>query len=384
MAQRVKTDGLLFATVLGLTALGLLMLYSASSVVAYEKFGSSAHYLLRQSAWAAVGVMAMMWLKNRSYRELENSAVIFASISVVMAGLLAVLVFDQQAQRRLWIGSVSLQPSEFAKPVLVLFLAWLLTRRAAAINDRYTLMPAAALVGLLSGMVLIADLGTAVVLLTTAGVLFFVAGLEKRYFLLAAGIAFVFLLAATAAKPYRLVRIFGLVDPEFRILETPLVRTLDRGAKLKTWVQRSAASRDPDYHLRQSLIAVGSGGIWGAGLMEGRQKLFYLPEAHTDFVYAVLAEELGLAGSLLVLGAFVVILWRGGRLYWRAPDDFGRYLALGVTTVIVFQALIHISVVLGLTPTKGIPLPMISYGGSSLLSTLICLGVLQSVAERAP
>lgn len=384
MAQRVKTDWLLFGAVMGLTAIGLLMLYSASSVVAYQKFDSSAYYLLRQLAWAAVGVSAMMWLKNRPYRQLENSALIFTLISVVLAGLLAVLVFDEQAQRRLWIGSVSLQPSEFAKPVLVLFLAWLLTRRAAAINDRYTLMPAAALVGLLSGMVLIADLGTAVVLLATAGVVFFVAGLEKRYFLVAAGVACIFLLAAVAAKPYRMVRIFGLVDPEFRLLETRLVHILDPGARMKTWVRRSAASRDPDYHLKQSLIAVGSGGVLGAGLMQGRQKLFYLPEAHTDFVYAVVAEELGLWGSLLVLGAFVVILWRGGRLYWRAPDDFGRYVALGVTTVVVFQALINISVVLGLVPTKGIPLPMISYGGSSLLSTLICLGMLQSVAERAP
>lgn len=383
MAQRVKTDWLLFGTALGLTALGLLILYSASSVVAHQKFHSSFYYLFRQLAWAAVGVTAMMWLKNRPYGRLENAALIFTLVSVVLAALLAVLFVDEQAQRRLWIGSVSLQPSEFAKPVLVLFLAWLLTRRAAAINDRYTLMPAAALVGLLSGMVLIADLGTAVVLLATAGVLFFVAGLEKRYFLVAAGVALVFLFAAIAAKPYRIVRIFGLLDPEFRLLETRLVRILDSEARMKAWVQRSAASRDPDYHLKQSLIAVGSGGILGAGLMQSRQKLFYLPEAHTDFVYAILAEELGLWGSLLVLGAFLIILWRGGRLYWRAPDDFGRYVALGVTTLVVFQALINISVVLGLLPTKGIPLPMISYGGSSLLSTLICLGMLQSVAERA-
>jgi cell division protein FtsW len=383
MAQRIKTDWLLFGTVLSLTALGLLVLYSASSVVAHDKYGSSAYYLLRQVAWAAAGVTAMMWLKSRPYRSLDNPAVIFTLVSLVVAALLAVLIVDSASQRRLWIGSVSVQPSEFAKPVLVLFLAWLLSRRPALINDRYTLLPAAVLVGLLAGIVLIADLGTAVVLLAAAGVLFFVAGLERRYFLVAAGVASVFLIAATAAKPYRLVRIFGLLDPKFRILETRAVRAVDPEGRLKAWVQRSASSRDPDYHLKQSLIAVGSGGVLGVGLMQGRQKLFYLPEAHTDFIYAVVGEELGLWGSLAVLAGFVVILWRGGRLYWRAPDDFGRYLAVGVTTVVVFQALLNMSVVLGLLPTKGIPLPLISYGGSSLLSTLISLGILQSVAEQA-
>jgi cell division protein FtsW len=149
------------------------------------------------------------------------------------------------------------------------------------------------------------------------------------------------------------------------------------------YVQRSTAHRDPDYHLRQSLIAVGSGGPLGLGPSQGKQKLYYLPEAHTDFIYAVIGEELGLWGPMLVMLAFLVILWRGLRLYFLTPDDFGRYLALGITTVVVAQAFINMSVVLGMVPTKGIPLPMISYGGSSLLSTLASVGILQSIGDHS-
>jgi cell division protein FtsW len=158
---------------------------------------------------------------------------------------------------------------------------------------------------------------------------------------------------------------------------------IDPEGKFKQVLQRSTASRDPNYHVRQSLIAVGSGGPAGLGPMQGNQKLFYLPEAHTDFIYAVIGEELGILGCLFVVAGFVIILWRGFRLYLRAPDHFGRYLALGVTTMIVVQAFFNVSVVLGMVPPKGIPLPMISYGGSSLLSTLVSLGMLQSVSEHS-
>jgi cell division protein FtsW len=158
---------------------------------------------------------------------------------------------------------------------------------------------------------------------------------------------------------------------------------LDKSGKLKAYVQSSLATRDPGYQAKQSRIAVGSGGLMGVGLMEGKQKLLYLPEAHTDFIYAVVGEELGLWGAGGVLLGFFVLLWRGLRLFWLAPDDFGRYIALGVTVSVVVQALINMSVVLDIGPTKGIPLPMISYGGSSLLGTLTSLGLLLSVSEQA-
>lgn len=382
MAQRVQTDWILFYTTIFLVAFGLLMLYSASSVVAHEKYDSSWYFFSRQLAWAAVALTLMMFLKKKDYRILNSPAWVFGLASVALLLVIAVFFLDPQA-RRIRFGSASLQPSEFAKPVLILFLAWFVSRRAPAINDRHTLLPAALVVGPLAGAVMISDLGTAVVLIAAAAVVFFVAGLERRYILTAGAIFVVVIIVAVAMKPYRIVRFFGLLDPGYKILETNFVKSIDADGKFRAWVQRSAASRDPGYHLRQSLIAVGSGGPLGLGPMQGKQKLFYLPEAHTDFVYAVVAEELGMWGPLLVLAAFVVILWRGLRLYVRAPDDFGRYLALGVTTVIVFQAFINMSVVLGLAPTKGIPLPMISYGGSSLLSTLISLGLLQSVGEHS-
>jgi cell division protein FtsW len=181
-----------------------------------------------------------------------------------------------------------------------------------------------------------------------------------------------------ASKPYRVARVIGYVDPHYT-----LVDKINPGGQLKAYVHSSLATRDPAYQARQSKIAIGSGGTLGVGLMQGKQKLFYLPEAHTDFIYAVVGEELGLWGAMALLVGFFLILWRGFRLFWLAPDDFGKYLALGITASVVIQALINISVVLDMGPTKGIPLPMISYGGSSLLSTLASLGMLLSVSEHA-
>ena len=383
MAQRVQTDWILFFTILALVAFGLLMLYSASSVVAEVRYGSSGYFFLRQLGWALGAMILMMLLKRRDYRIFNSPWWAFASVGVVLASLLLVYFVDPRAHRWLRIGSMGIQPSEFAKPALIVFLAYFVTRRESAINNKGTLMPAAMMVGLIAGGVVVADLGTALVLTATAAAIFYVAGLERRYFMTAAGIALVCVLLAIVSKPYRMVRVFAYVDPEYKLLETRLVKMIDPEGKFKQVLQRSTASRDPNYHVRQSLIAVGSGGPAGLGPMQGNQKLFYLPEAHTDFIYAVIGEELGILGCLFVVAGFVIILWRGLRLYLRAPDHFGRYLALGVTTMIVVQAFFNVSVVLGMVPPKGIPLPMISYGGSSLLSTLVSLGMLQSVSEHS-
>jgi cell division protein FtsW len=217
-----------------------------------------------------------------------------------------------------------------------------------------------------------------VVLVATAATVFFVAGLEKRYMAIAFAVAILCMAGAIAFKPYRILRIIGHFDPELKLIDL-----VDYQGRIRSKVQGIANSRDPGYHARQSKIAVGSGGALGMGLMQGEQKLLYLPEAHTDFIYAVIGEELGLVGCTMVLLAFLVILSRGVRLACVAPDHFGRYLALGVTASIVIQAFMNMSVVLDLAPTKGIPLPMVSYGGSSLVSTLASLGLLLSVNERA-
>ncbi|HEY1206661.1 MAG: putative lipid II flippase FtsW [Bryobacteraceae bacterium] len=378
MAQRVRTDWVLFWVVVILVCFGLVMVYSASSVVAQQKYGSSFYYIYRQLAWAVAGFVAMMALKRIDYRRLNNHVCAFAGIMLVLPLLVLVYFLDGRAHRWLRIGPVGVQPSEFAKPALILFLAYFVTERAKKINNRRTLMGGLLTVGLLAIAVVVADLGTAAVLVTSAAIAFYVAGLDKKYIRVALLVGALGVVAAVAVKPYRLVRIFGFFDPEYS--------TLDRfawGAKVKTYLQQSSYNRDPGYHVRQSKIAVGSGGLTGLGLMQGKQKLLYLPEAHTDFIYAVVGEELGLAGCAALLALFMVILWRGLQLVRAAPDDFGRYLALGVTSMVVVQALMNMSVVLGLAPTKGIPLPMISYGGSSLLSTLASMGLLLSVSEQA-
>ena len=381
MAQRLKTDWILFVTVLVMMSFGVLILYSASSIMAQldPRYGSSWHFVVRQVEWAAVAVAVMMTLKKTNYRKFQSPAVAFGAMSVALI-LLAVVYFVDAAHHR-WLraGSVGVQPSELAKPALVIFLAFFVTWRARAINNpRYTLIPAALAVGLMILAVVVADLGTAVVLGAAAAAVFVVAGLEWRYCAIAAAVATVGVVIFIFAEPYRIVRVVRFFDPEFKI-----IAKFDPQGKIRSRMEQSLVTRDTNYQLEQSRIAVGAGGPAGLGLTNGRQKLWYLPEAHTDFIYAVAAEELGLAGSVGLLLGFGVIFWRGLRAAFRMRDDFGRYLALGVTVVVVAQGFINMSVVLGMMPTKGIPLPMISYGGSSLLSTLALLGILMNVAENA-
>jgi cell division protein FtsW len=383
MAQRLKTDWILFATVVAMASFGVLMLYSASSIMAdlNPRYGSSWYFVARQLAWGVVAVIAMMALKRTHYRNYQTPAVAFGAIGVAL--ILLALVYFVDTEHHRWLRwryiPGGLQPSELAKPALVIFLAFFVTWRGRAINNpRYTLIPAALAVGLVIFAVETADLGTAVVLGAAAMSVFFVAGLEWRYCLIAAGIAVLGLGVSIAKEPYRLGRFVRHYDPKFEF-----VSKFDKAGRIKAWAEQSLRTRDTNYQQQQSEIAVGAGGTTGVGLMNGRQKLLYLPEAHTDFIYAVVGEELGLIGSVALLVGFIVILWRGLRAAFRIRDDFGRYLALGVTVLIVAQAFFNMSVAVGMGPTKGIPLPLISYGGSSLLSTLALLGILMNVSEHA-
>jgi cell division protein FtsW len=317
-------------------------------------------------------------LKKTNYRRLQSPAVAFTAVGLAMALLIAVYFLDGAHHRWLRVGPVGLQPSELAKPALIVFLAFFVTWRGPAINTRFTLVPAALAVGLVIFWVVLADLGTAVVLGATAAVVFFVAGLQLRYCGIAAAVALAGVLLFIVTAPYRMARVVKFFDPDFKI-----VTKFDPQGKVKAYLTKSLATRDTNYQLQQSKIAVGAGGPLGLGLMNGKQKLLYLPEAHTDFIYAVASEELGMIGSVGLLIGFFVIFWRGLRTTLRTQDDFGRYLALGVTVVVVVQGLINMSVVLGMMPTKGIPLPMISSGGSSLLSTLTSLGLLMNISEHA-
>ena len=379
MAQRLKTDWTLFFTILGMVCFGLVMVYSSSSVIAEVKFHvSDKHFVLKQLGWAIAAFVVLLWCKRSDYRRWNTPKAAFAGIGIVLLLLLVVFIIDGKTHRWLHAGMFSIQPSEFAKPALALFLAHFLSNRLGAINEKYTLFPITLSICAIAFFVAVPDLGTAVVLVLTTVMVMFIAGLDLRYLWAAAALGIFLGIAFVAMQPYRLSRVIDFLDPQ----HTALAK-IDPEEHILHYAKKTTSTSDPGYQQRQAKIAIGSGGAVGVGLMQGRQKMLYLPEAHTDFIYGVIGEETGFLGCIALLAGFLVILWRGLRLYWFANDDFGRYLALTVTLFVFVQALINISVVLHLAPNKGIPLPLISYGGSSLLSTLILLGMLLSVSEHA-
>jgi cell division protein FtsW len=359
---------------------GLVMVYSSSSFVAQFKYHlSGMHFFVRQLGWAVVSFLALLYCMNRDYRRWNNPKYAFAALGVVVLLLLVVYLTDSGSHRWLRAGPLSLQPSELAKPALALFLAFFLCRRLGAVNDRSTLAPIAISISAMALFVAVADLGTAVVLVVTTFIVIFVAGVDLRYLAVCGVLGLLLGVCFIAMKPYRLSRVIDFADKDHKLLNS-----LDPGGHVLAYARRSASTSDPGYQQLQARIALGSGGLLGAGLMESKQKLLFLPEAHTEFIYAVVGEETGFLGAAALLGGFVVVLWRGLRVALRANDNFGRYLALSVTVCVVVQALINISMVLDLIPNKGIPLPFISNGGSSLLSTLVLMGMLLSVSENTP
>ena len=376
---RLRTDWILFLTILAMVGFGLVMLYSASSAVAELRYHVAPYYfVVRQVGWIIGSFLVLMYFKRMDYRRMNSPAWAFSGLGMVL-GLLVVVYFADPRTHR-WFklaGLGSLQPSEFAKPALILFLAYFIARRAHIINDKRTLRQALVAVIMLGFMVVVADLGTALVPVITAIAVFWIAGLERRYMARVFMVGALLVVIAICARGYRIGRIVAYVDPDYS-----KIGLVDTHGWLKSYVERSTRVRDASYQPRQSKIAVGTGGVLGLGLMQGKQKLMFLPDAHTDFIYATVGEELGLWGAWAVIIGFLVILWRGAQLFLLARDDFGKYLALGVTVSIVVQAFINMSVVLDMVPTKGFPLPMISFGGSSLLSTLASLGMLLSVSEH--
>ncbi|HUA84375.1 MAG TPA: FtsW/RodA/SpoVE family cell cycle protein [Bryobacteraceae bacterium] len=376
---RLRTDWILFLTIVAMVGFGMVMLYSASSAVAELRYHVPPYYfVVRQLAWAAVSFLVLMYFKRRDYRSLNTPGWAFSGLGIVLGSLVLVWFADPRAHRWFEVKGIgSVQPSEFAKPALILFLAYFIARRSKTINQRQTLLQAFVAVAMLAVLVVVADLGTALVPVITAVIMLWVAGLERRYMAWVGAMAAVLVLLAVVSRGYRLGRIISYFDPDYSKIEL-----IDTHHWVRNYVQRSTTVRDASYQPRQSKIAVGAGGVLGVGLMQGKQKLMFLPDAHTDFIFATVGEELGLWGATAVLAGFLVILWRGARLFIRAGDEFGKYLALGVTVSIVAQAMINMSVVLDMAPTKGFPLPMISFGGSSLLSTLLCLGMLLSVSDN--
>jgi cell division protein FtsW len=378
MARTLKTDWILFTTVILMVLFGAVMVYSASSVVADIRQGSSYYYVLRQLIWIVVALPLMMFFKRYHYRNLQTPAIAFTLMGLVIILLVLAYVLDPAQHRWIRFKVGQIQPAELAKPAIALFLSYFIALRSRAINSKYTLLPAILALGFIIAAMVKSDLGTPIVLVSTAAMMFLAAGLETRYIVIAAIVGILACCAAVAAKPYRLVRVISFVDPQFK-----LVDKYDKHGWIREQMKKSITAKDTNYQIEQAKIAVGSGGVVGVGLMQGRQKLFYLPESHTDMIYAVIGEEFGLFGATAVIIGFLIVLWRGIRAAILIPDEFGRYLALGITAMLVFQAFFNIAVVLGVVPPKGIPLPMISYGGTSLLVTLVSMGVLLNVSEHA-
>ena len=362
MARKLKSDHLLFLATLVLVCLSIVMVYSASAVLAMEQYHQPYFFLTKQLMWAVLG-LALLWVVMRiDYRIYREPVFIWTCLGVVALCLIAVMFSPPVNNARRWfsVGGLGIQPSELAKLAAIFFIADLLERRMHRINEiGYGLLPIAVVIGALVGLILIEpDFGTAMTLALIAAVMVFAAGLNYKY-------------------------IFGAI-----LLGLPAIAMVAMGAdyrrrRLLTFLNPWEDPLGDGFQVIQSLIAVGTGGITGRGLMKGVQKLFYLPEPHSDFIFSVISEELGLIGATLVIVCFCVITWRGLRVALRAPDSFGAFLALGLTTMVAVQAFVNMSVVLSLMPTKGIPLPFVSAGGSSLLINLMGMGVLLNVSQHA-
>jgi cell division protein FtsW len=362
MARKLKSDKLLFLATLLLVLASIVMVYSASAVVAMERFHQPYLFLIKQVMWSALGLAMLGVVMRVDYRTWKQPLLIWSALGAVGLALVAVLFSSPINGTRRWfgVGGFGIQPSELAKLAAIFFTAALLERRMHRIDDvRYSLLPVAAVIGGITGLVLLEpDFGTAMSIMAVAALMLFAAGLNLRWVLYSALVVLPPAVFLVVSSEYRWKRVTAFMCPEC----------------------------DPTgagFQLLQSLIAVGTGGVTGKGLMAGVQKLFYLPEPHTDFIYAVIGEELGLIGATLILAAFLLIAWRGVQVAGRAPDRFGALLALGLTGMVAVQAFINLSVVLGLVPTKGIPLPFVSAGGSSLLINLVGMGILLNVSQHA-
>ncbi len=376
---RGRMDWILFFTVLAMVAFGLVMVFSASSVIAPLRYKEeSTYFIVRQFLAALLGFGAMVIFMLQDYRKFFSPSKAFMGLGITLVLLLAAYLLDARNHRWIHLGFTNFQPSELAKPALIVFIAWVASTRTGTVNSRHTLTQVSIPLVVITGMILLADFGTAVVLASTAMAVLFVCGLSTRYLLIAALASLAVLGAATVHKPYRLLRVISYVDPGFQYTQRTAL-----GQKILEYAKSGSKVQDTSYHGLQSRIAVATGGIAGLGLMNSQQKRMFLPEPHTDYLFAVLCEETGLIGGIIVLAGFLVLIWRGYRLYWMALDDFGRYLAVGITTCIALQAFMNMSVVLDMGPAKGFPLPLMSYGGSSLVTTMIMFGLLLSISDRS-
>lgn len=362
MAKKLYPDKWLFAATIGLSLFGVVMVYSASALLAQSENHGHFYYVKKQALWTAIGFVAMLAAMQFDYNRLRDRRIVYGLVLLTVFLLLTVFGFSPTNGARRWIkfSQFSIQPSEISKLVLAIFLAYFLEKHAGEEREFWrTFVPCGVATALLAGLVVVEpDFGTSLMLAVTFVVVIYTAGARLSHLAIAAAPAFVVAAGLLIFVPWRMARMVTFLDP---------------------W----ADPQKSGFQVVQSLIAVGSGGTNGLGFAQGKQKMLFLPFAHSDFIFAVIGEELGLLGTLAVLLIFAIFLWRGIRTSLLAPDRFSKLLALGIVTGIVAQALFNISVVLSLVPTKGIPLPFISYGGSSLVPTLAAVGILLNISQHA-
>jgi len=340
-----------------LLALGLLMVYSTTFDWGYQQYGDPSYFVLRQALWMVLGLIAMALLTRLDYAALHRVSVPLMGVGLAL--LIAVLLFGQErlgAQRAFFNGSI--QPSEIVKLITVLYIADWLSSKGEKIRDvGYGLIPFAVVIGAITGLIVLQpDFGTAIAIAVVAGLMFFLAGADVKQIVLSLLIGGV---------------TFGML----------LMNSAHGQERIRTYLNALNDPTQTSSHVQQALIAIGSGGLLGLGPGASRQKFGYLPFPHTDSIFAVVGEELGLIGALAVLALFALVAYRGFRIALRAPDTFGMLLAAGITCWIVIEALVNVGVITGTLPFTGLPLPFISYGGSSLVSLLAAVGVLQSIAR---
>lgn len=362
MARKLSPDKWLFAATIGLALFGVVMVYSASAMLAQKENGNQFYYVIKQGVWVLIGFIVMLITMQFNYQQLKNRRVVYGLLFITTIALVSVFAFSKinGAHRWLKFPGFSIQPSELSKLTLAIFLAYFLEKRAGEEGDLWgTFIPCGIVTCWLAGLIVIEpDLGTALMLAMIFAVVVYTAGARPLHLVMAAAPALVGVIGLLIFVPWRMQRMITFLDP---------------------WADQQGGG----FQVVQSLIAVGSGGPNGLGFAQGKQKMLFLPFAHSDFIFAVVSEELGLVGGLAVILVFGLFLWRGVRTALLAPDRFGMLLSLGIVTSIVAQALFNISVVLSLLPTKGIPLPFISYGGSSLVPTLAAVGILLNVSQHA-
>ena len=363
MSKKLSYDTWLFGAAMLIVVLGMVMIYSASAMIATQRFGHGPYYFFtRQGVFLIAGAVAMVILMHVNPALLRDRRIVYSALALVGLGLIVALFQSPINGTHRWIVFpwFQLQPSEFAKPAIVVVLALFLARREERINElTTTLLPLGFILAIFSGLILLGrDFGTAATLILVAAGMVFAAGIAWRYVA-----AFAIALTPAAAyfafsAAYRRERLLSFLNPE--------ADPLGKG-----------------FQAMQSLIALGNGGIQGLGIGNGRQKLFFLPEPHTDFIFSIIGEELGFVGAFALIAAFAFLVWRGFRIVRYSQDRFAFYAALGCTLMIAIQALINISVALCLLPTKGLPLPLVSYGGSSLMASLIAVGILLNFSQQS-